>query len=229
MAKLLDYAAMCSGAYKAPDSPDVPGFQSPMSVAGDAGFKGAIYHSSNEVVVAFAGTELDQGAGAAIQDITADLRLMTDMPRQMNDARVLFEYGQKYQAALNLPHITVCGHSLGGGLTQFMAYWSKENFVTFNAPGVYTAIQGVKFCFLHSPQKALRTWKATFAGHADGYNYRMPDDAVSRLGIHYGPLITIQGGEMDGGVGRVLAAHMLGAISRCLQLTPWGSRRPFGY
>jgi hypothetical protein len=112
----------------------------------------------------------------------------SELPRQTSDAYYLYNRALELKGRHGAGHMTVCGHSLGGALSQHVGYWTKSNFVTFNAPGVYTGIQGTKVAFLHSPQKAVRTILATFSGSADGRNFRLSDDYVSRVGVHYGRL-----------------------------------------
>lgn len=211
MARLLDYAMLCQHAYGVP--PRAPSGWKVLEASNTAtGFKGAIFTNGDELVVAYAGTDTGN-AWDFISDATADIRLMTDMPRQSSDAYALYKRGAALVGRHGLGSITVCGHSLGGALSQHVGYWTKNNFVTFNAPGVYTGIQGTKVAFLHSPQKAVRTIMATFQDGADGRNFRLQDDPVSRLGIHYGRLDLIRpgGGASGHGIAECIKALKINA------------------
>lgn len=207
MGKLIEYAMLCEEVYTVPGTRAPAGWSVLESSSTATGFKGAIFASGDELVVAFAGTDT-HGVLDFMADATADLRLMTDMPRQTSDAYVLYNRGVGLKSRHRLGSITICGHSLGGALSQHIGYWTASNFVTFNAPGVYTGIQGTKVAFLHSPQKAVRTIVASFGPTADGRNYRLSDDPVSRLGFHYGRLETILpgGGASGHGIGECLKA-----------------------
>jgi len=221
MARLTDYATLCDEAYSVPGTRAPAGWQVLESWSTATGFKGAIFVGGSEIVVAYAGT--DTGAvGDLIADVTADIRLMIDMPRQTSDAYAMYNRGRALLDQHRLANLTVCGHSLGGGLSQHIGYWTKCNFVTFNAPGVYTGIQGTKVAFQHSPQKAWRTITATFSGEADGRNYRLSDDPVSMFGIHYGTVATILPAAGASG-------HGIGECLKALRANGQGGESPFGY
>jgi pimeloyl-ACP methyl ester carboxylesterase len=225
LATVLEYALLADAAYQAGSGSSLKPPESWTLVetsTGVGGFKGAAFARGGELVVAFAGTEIKSGVVDAIQDVTADLRILGDMPRQSSAARDLFKAAQEHSLGQHCGTTTICGHSLGGALTQHIAYWTKENFVTFNAPGAYTGIQGTKLAFFHSPQKAFRTWEASFRSAATGYNYRLPNDPISKVGIHYGShTIT-----MDNDLGK--SGHSMVSVIEVCRKTIWGSRRPFG-
>jgi hypothetical protein len=198
MARLVDYAKLCRDVYAVPGTGAPDGWKVLESWRTATGFKGAIFLGANELVVAYAGTDTST-VWDFVPDATADLRLLLDMPRQTSDAYYLYNKAVELQGRHGAGEMTICGHSLGGALSQHVGYWTKNRFVTFNAPGVYTGIQGTKVAFLHSPQKAVRTLLATFSGSADGRNYRLSDDMVSRIGVHYGRLeVLLPGGGATG-------------------------------
>jgi hypothetical protein len=225
MGSLLEYARLANAAYKAatPGAMALPAGWSLVeaNVAG-AGFKGATFRGGGEMVVAFAGTEINRGVVDAVQDITADIRLPFEMPRQTSKAYALYLRAAELLDGRTVRHITITGHSLGGALTQHVGYWTKSRFVSWNAPGVYMGIQGTKAAIFHSPQKALRTWKATFHKGADGYNYRLPNDPISVTRGHYGRSVI----TMDNGLGK--SGHSMNDVVEVCQGSVWGSRRPFG-
>lgn len=219
MARLLEYASLCDAAYQVSGTRAPAGWTFLERSITATGFKGALFASGDELVVAFAGTDTSNALDF-VQDAIADVRLMTDMPRQTSDANALYHRGADLQARHRLGRLTICGHSLGGALSQHIGYWTKGNFVTFNAPGVYTGIQGTKLAFIHSPQKAYRTIMATFTGEADGRNFRLADDPVSMLGVHYGRLEKIlPGGGASG--------HGIAECMKALKVNGQGSNQMF--
>lgn len=220
MARLVDYALLCKEVYTSPGTRAPDGWKLLETARTATGFKGAIFLGANELVVTYAGTDTSS-VSDFLSDATADLRLMLDMPRQTSDAYYLYNRALELKGRHRAGHITVCGHSLGGALSQHVGYWTKSNFVTFNAPGVYTGIQGTKCAFLHSPQKAVRTILATFTGSADGRNFRLSDDLVSRVGVHYGRLeVLLPGGGASG--------HGIAECIKALKVNGQGTQPVFG-
>lgn len=222
MANLLDYAKMANEVYEVPNCQAIGNWQVVHSAAGAAGFKGACYVSSSELVVVFAGTEL--ALREVAQDVSADILLGLGLPtRQATIA------GQFYDAVMThrgtRTHVTVTGHSLGGGLTQSVGFTRGANFVSFNAPGMMQSI------LASGPIIGLGGLFASGVGHylrrhgADeqGKNYRLPRDPVSLVNTHYGSApITVQGGPTHTG-------HSMLTFIDCLSRTHWGSLCPFGY
>jgi hypothetical protein len=130
-------------------------------------------------------------------------------------------------------HVTVTGHSLGGGLSQSVGFWKSCNFVTFNAPGMMQSILacGLIGTVVGGPLGFLAGMGiGSGIGHAlrrqaseRGKNYRLPNDPVSLVNTHYGTApITISGRAEHTGHGMV-------TFISCLEISPWGNFQPFGY
>ena len=90
------------------------------------GFQGAIYQNDEDTVVAFRGTASKGG-------VTADIRLaLRNMPNQVDDAFQLYDQGKRSHGTRG-GKLIVCGHSLGGYLTQaicgFTGSWVSPSTV----------------------------------------------------------------------------------------------------
>ena len=233
---------MASNVYEVPDTKALKsGLSSAWSIYGEAihwsgrgtggvekggllgsGFKGCIYKSSDEVVVAFKGT----GGGHGFKDVLADAKLAVGVvPREATAAKDLYE-----QAARIAPpqKLTVIGHSLGGGLTQLMGHWYKCRFVTFNAPPMMGCIQKAKMN-IFKPQQQFRAIQASFRSGAIGLNYRLKGDGVSSrltstLG-HYGNVVTMTAP----GVWDPLTAHSMETFLDYLERSSDGNEAPFDF
>ncbi|BDU23250.1 DUF6792 domain-containing protein [Dyella sp. GSA-30] len=106
------------------------------------GYQGTAYQrlDTNEVVIASRGTE---PSGGTVQDALADLgMIVTGFNAQLPDARAFAKRVQENVDAtaarkgIPLPTITATGHSLGGALTEALAYenhWHGETFNGFGA------------------------------------------------------------------------------------------------
>jgi hypothetical protein len=240
MALLRVYAKMANNVYEVPDGvalrDGLPSGWSVYDAAADAagekggtvhnsGFKGCIYRSASEVVVAFKGT----GGGKGFQDFLADVKLAVGVvPREATPANALYRKASGvFGDSPNRP-ITVVGHSLGGGLTQLIGHWYKVRFVTFNAPPMGGCIQKAKIN-IFKPQQMVRAIAASKGPGAEGYNYRVQGDIVSSrktssLG-HYGKVIML---NVPGVSGKSpLKAHSMDTIVDYLNRSSDGNVDPF--
>ncbi|PWK07923.1 Mbeg1-like protein [Tumebacillus permanentifrigoris] len=100
-----------------------------------SGFFGAAFRKSDEVIVAYRGTEPDN-IGDWVADAAFASRLMERLNPQMDDAIDLF---RAVQAEYPDHTLTITGHSLGGGLAQKAAMSFNTVATTFNGPGALHA------------------------------------------------------------------------------------------
>jgi hypothetical protein len=112
---------------------------------------------------------------------------------------------------------TVCGHSLGGAISQIVGNRLRLRFCTFNAPGIalmsrnlgqmgvamttgsmYVRIAGAAASALLHPFQAAEDVGGLFY-RVSGVNFRLTGDLVSRTGVHYGQVIEVPygGGSPD--------------------------------
>lgn len=117
-----------------------------------SGFVGAAFQSpSEELVFAFRGTEpnLLGNPLQALQDFDQDLQIATNtnLPgvSQFEDAFSFWVETLQEVGVGNHSGYSFTGHSLGGGLAQYMVYATNEtgHAVTFNAVGIGQGLDGV--------------------------------------------------------------------------------------
>lgn len=229
-----DYAIICDKVYDETQTGGgnalVPGFTCARMVTDPTyGFKGAIYTRENDCVVAYKGTETAKGKIQSIKDLTADYRLMVgDLPKQVAPAAQLLEFAQSSQGGKT---ITICGHSLGGGLAQVVGYQANVPFITFNAPPMATNVDdnwaktvrsmvsmmpGGNLAYPLLSQIAQKVTREKNLGGGLGVNLRMKTDIVSAAfwgGAHVGAVITIET-ALD-----ALTAHFMAAMRKAIFMT----------
>ena len=109
---------------------------------------------TKEIVFAYRGTEaIEKYPTAAIKDWLMDLKIAAGSNLTVNDGHNQFvdaasfyiETVRKVGGASNIGARSFTGHSLGGGIAQYMTYFTggKYNAVTFNAPGIAQVLPGV--------------------------------------------------------------------------------------
>jgi len=163
------------------------------------GFQAGVFSKSGEKVVAFRGT-------AQTMDGVADFKLGTGMNS------TYFSEGQSFAERAGSKNAIVTGHSLGGAIAQVVANRDDYTMATFNAPGVgvivsrnilettitMSAIRLVGMAASvtrHPMQAASDVWNAF--GVVKGINICLNNDAVSKIGNHYGKVKRIAGTGMS--------------------------------
>lgn len=170
------------------------------------GFQGCVYQNEEDTVVAFRGTATAGG-------VTADVRLaLRNMPNQVGDAMRLYEQGKELHGQRG-GRIVVCGHSLGGYLTQAVCGVTGAFGITFNAAGARSLFTGrvgglgATFGERHLAVADVRVLNITVEG-----------DLVSAriAGRRIGKKIRI------GSLCNVAAAHFMSTVKALLVLRPLG-------
>jgi pimeloyl-ACP methyl ester carboxylesterase len=224
MATILDLGRMAAAVYE--DDPQVDGFTCPNHLAASSGWNGfqaATFTGGGVTVIVFRGT-------SQAMDVGADLRLGTGMNTSY------FSDGEAYAARASAPgdNVYVCGHSLGGAIAQVVANRGGYKMLTFNAPGVaviasgriwrqtpwMAAIRlgGAAISTVTNPMQTWRDVRSTFHT-VRGLNIRLAWDAVSEMGVHYGEVVTIDGGTINPGT-----AHRMATVIQALANNPIGAR-----
>ena len=213
-ATLLDYAYMAAASYGDPIGDVLNKFQASPShgnwnivgyQAGTPanGFQGAIFESADEVVCAY------KGSKGGIRDRTTtgyddwsinDVQIaLNKIPNQV-PAATNFLNTAKHNAG-NKP-VSIVGHSLGGGLAQYVGYTESVRFVTFNAPGMRNNLPG---------NGALRPVK--------GFNMILLTDPVGNFGKHIGATERfLSVGTLNPFGGAASFAHVMRNIIATLEL-----------
>jgi hypothetical protein len=224
MATVLDLGHLAAAVY---DSAYTPYFgwartHFHASRGGLNGFQAATFVKGNITVLSFRGS-------AQAMDFVADAKLGTGMNS------TYFSEGEAYaRPYMNNPFVYVCGHSLGGAIAQIVANRCGFRMVTFNAPGVavvasrnmaqstsvMNAVRGagmVVSAFRH-PMQAARDMASAF-NIVRGLNVCLENDAVSKIGNHYGNVIRISGTSMN-----PLTEHKISTMNTVLAQNPVGRK-----
>ena len=108
---------------------------------------------TKEVVIAYRGTDaIERNVKEAIKDYETDLAIASGGNKvveaglnQFQDAYIFYECIKKDTGITDPSKITITGHSLGGGLAQYVAYKTKgqHQTTTFDAVGIGQVLPGV--------------------------------------------------------------------------------------
>ena len=108
---------------------------------------------TKEIVIAYRGTHgIERNIKEAIKDYEADLAIASGGNKvveaglnQFQDAYNFYECIKKNTGITDPSKITITGHSLGGGLAQYVAYRTKgqHQTTTFDAVGIGQVLPGV--------------------------------------------------------------------------------------
>lgn len=227
MPTVLEMGLMANAVYET--TPVVPGWTCLGRRAATRlnGFQAATFVSGGITVLAFRGT-------SQAMDVVADLKLGTGMnSTYFADAE---DYAFDYQ---HLPNLYVCGHSLGGAIAQVVGNRRGLKFVTFNAPGVavvasrnildasltMSAVRtaGMVVSAFRHPMQAMRDMRAAF-NTAHGLNLCLQNDAVSKIGLHYGEVLRIPGTSAN-----PLTEHSMNTVLSVLRVNQVGGWDASGF
>ena len=150
-----------------------------------------------------------------MSDLRADVGLsIYVVPVQMKDALKNTKEWKEKLKVKGIRQVTLVGHSLGGGIAQYVGSETGLRFVTFNAPGMLANTSGI----CASP--------FTMQNIQKGLNYIMTGDVVGNFGRHIGDTVRINKvgvlktvafaaagtallGPVGGAVGALAAEHLM--------------------
>jgi hypothetical protein len=187
MATLLEYAQIAAAVYK--DEKEMMqklveaghGWTVRFWQAGTAanGYQGAILENDQEVICAYKGSKMGVTAKSdwLINDVQIGLNMI---PSQSHSAAEMVEVAERYicgSGGGRTKPLSIVGHSLGGGLAQFVGYLRGVPFVTFNAPGMKGNLELI-------PLLGFTRVKAGGTGKVNGFNMILATDPVGNFGRH---------------------------------------------
>lgn len=159
-----------------------------------SGFAAAAFQNpdTKEIVFAFRGTEPNKSIYTFLQDAITDAQLAVSgntlgKPNQFNDAFTFFDKTLKKIGKGNYSGYSFTGHSLGGGIAQYMTYITNKTgkSVTFDAVGVGQAMPHVD--------------PASFKGYITDYVNQ--NDIIGEYGVQLGDTIYLKDtSKQDGAV-----------------------------
>jgi hypothetical protein len=194
------------------------------------GFQGGIWQSKTDVVVGCCGTNPKQ-KGKFLSDLSADIKIgLRIMPNQASSARKMVKAAKEIAGPKR--RVSVCGHSLGGGLAQVVGVWEQVPFVTFNAPAMKHVIKAAQVN-IFKPQVMLRTILAKSADDTSGVNFRIR--GLGMDGVVRNDIVSVHG-LAGGHVGMVVdlpaksstGAHGKNTCWQAVLATDWSNINPFG-
>jgi len=209
MASVYELGLLADAVYD--DAPQVEGWTLVQFLRsrGMGSLQAGLFTKGQEKVVAFKGT-------SEATDVVVDLKIGSGMNSSYYSEAE--QFCAQYASSVNV----VCtGHSLGGGIAQTVGNRRRLPFASFNAPGVaimasrnmasatveMSAVRlvGGLLSTLRHPHQAMRDMKSAFYT-VEGLNFRLSGDIVSGIGLHYGPIVTLQGS------GNPLDQHKMGTM-----------------
>ena len=141
---------------------------------------------TKEIVFAYRGTDINRGPVEAIKDFLTDLYIassgnlmLKDGANQFQDAfNFYIDTVKKVGGASNIGDRSFTGHSLGGGLAQYMAYMTNGAYktMTFDAVGIGQILKDVNLSSYNNNVK----------------NYVNENDFIGNYGDHLGEVIYIE-------------------------------------
>jgi hypothetical protein len=90
--------------------------------------------------------------------------------------------------------VTICGHSLGGGLSQYLGYDAAREYPAFRKHLVVHTHNG--FGGMAGIARMHGSYDRSVVEGVTFRNYRHPDDPVSRIGGHAGGVYNLAVGEV---------------------------------
>lgn len=170
-----------------------------------SGFAAAAFQNpdTKEIVFAFRGTEPNKSIYTFLQDAITDAQLAVSgnalgKPNQFNDAFAFFDKTLKNIGKGNYSGYSFTGHSLGGGIAQYMTYITNKTgkSVTFDAVGIGQAMPHVD--------------PASFKGYITDYVNQ--NDIIGEYGVQLGDTIYLKDTSKQDGAVDEMSRHLIAEI-----------------
>jgi hypothetical protein len=180
------------------------------------GFQGGVFSSDKEVVVAFSGTKGGLTT-APISQNTGNARIGVNViPNMAGGAFDMVKWAKKHNP--NKP-ISICGHSLGGGLAQVVGNWSGIPFVSFNGPGMASHLKMSAFN-IFKPMQMVRSATSKNTSDTIGICFTVKGDWIGELYSHVGWEVELPPAKNG------LTAHSMDSIFAGICSKQWRHSKP---
>jgi putative lipase involved disintegration of autophagic bodies len=179
------------------------------------GFQGAMFYNANEVVVAFSGTKGGLTT-APISQNSANVRIgLNAIPNMCGAA---FDMVNWAKSLFPTHRVSICGHSLGGGLAQVVGNWTGCPFISFNGPGMKSHLKMSAFN-VFKPQQMVRSLTSKNTDDSIGICLTVKNDFCGGFGWHVGVEV-----ELPNRLGK--DTHSMDAIFSGLMARNWRLKTP---
>ena len=219
MATFDEYVTLAENCYgdKAQGEPDVYAWQTQKwewaTWYGD-GFQGGVFVKGKECVVGFSGTK-GGPTTAPISQNTANARIGVNViPNMAGSAFAMVNWAKKNYGATHA--ISICGHSLGGGLAQVVGNWAGLPFISFNGPGMKTHLKMSAFN-IFKPRQLFRSATSKNTDDSIGICLTVDNDFVGNFGSHVGWKVDL---------GTYNPSHDMNSIFSLLVRRDWRHKSP---
>lgn len=146
------------------------------------GYQGGVFETRDEIIVGFSGTKGGLTTAPVSQN-SGNVRIGVNViPNMAGSAFAMVNWAK--ENAFGRP-ISICGHSLGGGLAQVVGNWSGLPFISFNGPGMASHLKMSAFN-LFKPQQMIRSALSRNTSDTIGICFTVKGDFVGEFGSHVG-------------------------------------------
>lgn len=175
----------------------------------ETGFFGRAFKKSNEIIIAFRGTEITE-----LGDLKADVQNFSNAKPEQYQQALDFVAGVLNDVPPGVDKITLTGHSLGGGLASYAALYFGANAVVFNGAGLGQGLRA------NIPQQHMERQQSLVR------NIDLKSDPVTALGGQVGSVyqLDLPSGMIDPasymGTGPIVAIepHFMDGVISALQV-----------
>jgi putative lipase involved disintegration of autophagic bodies len=151
------------------------------------GYQGGVFADHNDVIVGFSGTQGDLFSAPVSQN-TGNFRIgINVIPNMSGSAFAMVNWAR---ANAHGRQVSMCGHSLGGGLAQVVGNWSGLPFISFNGPGMASHLKMSAFN-LFKPQQMVRSATSKNTSDTVGICFTVRGDFVGEFGAHVGHEVVV--------------------------------------
>ncbi|RVT97678.1 hypothetical protein EOD42_07635 [Rhodovarius crocodyli] len=150
------------------------------------GYQGGVFANNSDVIVGFSGAH--GRGGASVSQSAGNARIgVNAIPNMAGSATTMVKW------ALSIAYgrqVSMCGHSLGGGLAEVVGNWAGLPFISFNGPGMASYLKMPAFN-LFRQQQLHRASTSNNTSDAVGICFTVRGDVLGSFGAHVGHEIVV--------------------------------------